>query len=201
MDAVLKYLLLTLPFASAFLIGSIPTSYLLVKIKTGQDIRKLGSGNAGATNVFRSVGRGEGLTVLFADFFKGTAAVIILSKLIEFPYTSPQTYQFLIGLAAILGHVFTPFLGFKGGKGVAAAGGVALAIYPVNFLLTLAVWAGVLFTTKYMSLASITAGYVFALSAFFTMQNRFHIFLSILCAVSSLGPTARISGVFSAEKS
>ena len=182
METTWKDLLFLLPFVSGFLVGSFPTGYLLVKARTGKDIRALGSGNAGATNVFRSVGRLDGLAVLLADFFKGAFAVVLLSRIFHFPFTSFETYQFLIGLFTILGHVFTPFLGFKGGKGVATAGGVALAIYPFHFSMAFIGWLAVLAATRYMSLASITGAWVFAVLAVLSFHNRFHILLALLCA-------------------
>lgn len=183
MNTLLDSLQWSLPFFLAFLVGSLPTSYLLVKWKTGQDIRKLGSGNAGATNVFRTVGRAEGCTVLFIDFCKSLGAVLILSYSLTFPFTSFVTYQFLIGLCAILGHVFTPFLRFKGGKGVASAAGVALAIYPFNFFIALATWSLMLLWLRYMSVASISGAAAFAITGIFTMENRLHLILAIICAI------------------
>jgi len=123
----------------AFLIGSIPTAFIYVKLKTGEDIRSLGSGNVGATNVMRVVGKKHGIFVLFADALKGIVSVLLLSFYFSVDHNalSPKTYQFLIGLSSILGHVFTPFLCFKGGKGVAVSAGVGISIYPFQFLTAL----------------------------------------------------------------
>ena len=172
-----------IPFILAFLLGSIPTSFILVKLKTGQDIRTLGSGNAGAANVFRSVGRKEGLIVLIIDFMKSFFAVMLFSKINEFPYVSIDTYRFLLGVAAIIGHVFTPLLKFKGGKGVASSGGVALAIYPYHFCAAILTWLIVLLWFRYMSLASMAAALTFAFSGFLTMSNPLHRGLAVACAV------------------
>jgi acyl phosphate:glycerol-3-phosphate acyltransferase len=150
-------------FPIAFLLGSIPNAYILVKWKTGKDIRQLGSGNVGATNVIREAGKALGFTVLFLDALKGLLAVLIFS---------PQHSPILLACCAILGHVFTPFLGFKGGKGVAVGAGAALAIYPFHFILALVAWFFTLKIFKFISLASMVAAYVFALSALFTYSFR-----------------------------
>lgn len=163
------------------LIGAIPSSYILVKLRTGKDIRKLGSGNAGATNVFRHVGKKEGLAVLAFDFLKGALAVTLFSGWTDYTF-SDETWRLFLGLAAILGHVFTPFLGFKGGKGVATGGGVALAVYPLQFLVAIAVWAVVLRVSRYMSVASISAAWVFAFLSIFTLPDLTHKLIVISCA-------------------
>ena len=159
-------------FGAAFLAGSIPTAYLLVKILKGKDIRTMGSGNAGATNVFRCVGFKEGLAALLLDAAKGAVPVLIFTHRPDpIPAVHPDVYGFLLALTAILGHVFTPFLGFKGGKGVAVGAGVATALYPWNFLVAFMVWAVVLAATRYMSLASLLGTYTFAIVSFLTPQS------------------------------
>jgi glycerol-3-phosphate acyltransferase PlsY len=170
-----------LALAAAFLLGAFPTSYLLVRWKTGRDIRTLGSGNPGATNVFRTVGRAPGIAVLAADLLKGLLAASVLPAG-ALPF-EPETAHLVLGVAAILGHTFTPFLGFRGGKGVATGAGVALAVYPLNFLLAFAVWWALLLTFRYMSVASIAAAYVFAASVVFTLSNRWHWLIAFACAV------------------
>ena len=169
-------------FAACFLASSIPTSYLLVRWTKGQDIRQMGSGNAGATNVFRCVGFAEGLTALLLDAAKGALPVWFFSRN---PASGihPEIYGILLGLTAILGHVFTPFLGFKGGKGVAVGAGVALALYPWNFLAAFAVWAVVLAATRYMSLASLSGAYMFTLISFFLPKPTA---IRVLFAVAAL---------------
>ena len=159
-------------FPLAFLIGAIPCSYLYVKFKTGEDIRKMGSGNPGATNVFRSIGKTEGLIVLAGDFLKGLCVPIFLPLFFPAPTASENAFKFLLGLTAIGGHVFSPFLHFKGGKGMAVGAGMTFAVFPVNFLLATAVWFLVLILTQYMSLASIIGAYVFAISSFFTFHHK-----------------------------
>jgi glycerol-3-phosphate acyltransferase PlsY len=139
----------------AYLVGSIPTGLLLAKAFAGVDIREAGSGNIGATNVYRTLGRKVGLLTLVGDCLKGLIPVAAAYAL---GFTTP--WIALIGLAAFLGHVYTVFLGFKGGKGVATALGVFLAVSPLAVLGALAVFSLVLFKWRYVSLASISAAAV-----------------------------------------
>lgn len=162
--------------------GSFPSAVVVVKIMTGKDILKLGSGNPGATNVFRTVGKGIGTVVLLMDVSKAILAVLLISFMLPVSIIDITTYKFIIGFAAILGHIFSPFLKFKGGKGVAVSAGVALAVYPLNFILAFSFWLAILLTTKIMSIASILAGFVFAISSLFLFENTSHIVLSFLAA-------------------
>ena len=142
-----------------FLCGSVPFGYWAGKLR-GIDIRQHGSGNIGATNVLRVCGKGIGIPVFILDMLKGLAAVIIVSLIVPNPPHHEEAnlaFCVLSGFAAILGHMFTPWLGFKGGKGVATAAGVLLGIAPVAMLVALTAWLLVFFTTKYVSLASIAA--------------------------------------------
>ena len=139
----------------AYLVGSIPTGLLLAKAFAGVDIREAGSGNIGATNVYRTLGRKVGLLTLVGDCLKGLIPVAAAYAL---GFTTP--WIALIGLAAFLGHVYTVFLGFKGGKGVATALGVFLAVSPLAVLGALVVFSLVLFKWRYVSLASISAAAV-----------------------------------------
>lgn len=135
----------------AYLIGSIPTGLLLGKA-FGVDIRTTGSGNIGATNVYRTLGRKVGVMTLVGDCLKGLIPVLVAKHL-----GLPDLGLAAIGLAAFLGHVYTVFLGFKGGKGVATALGVFLGLSPLSVLLALAVFVGVLLKWRYVSLGSIVA--------------------------------------------
>ncbi len=139
----------------AYLVGSIPTGLLLAKAFAGVDIREAGSGNIGATNVYRTLGRKVGLLTLIGDCLKGVVPVVVAGGL---GMTAP--WIALVGLAAFLGHVYTVFLGFKGGKGVATALGVFLAVSPLAVLGALAVFSLVLYKWRYVSLASIAAAAV-----------------------------------------
>jgi glycerol-3-phosphate acyltransferase PlsY len=139
----------------AYCIGSIPTGLLLAKAFGGVDIRTKGSGNIGATNVYRTLGRKIGLLTLVGDCLKGLLPVLAAKALLL-----PVTWIALIGIAAFLGHIFPIFLRFKGGKGVATALGVFLATSPLAVLGALVVFIAVLVSRKYVSLASISAAAV-----------------------------------------
>ncbi len=151
--------------AAVYLAGGIPFGYLAGKACKGLDIREHGSRNVGATNVFRVVGRGPGLAVYLLDALKGFLPVLIAKAAWPSPNVPDQWFFIGAGLAAILGHVFTPYLRFKGGKGVATASGVLLALEPAATMIALAVFAVVLVTFGYVSLGSIIASLAFPISA------------------------------------
>lgn len=133
----------------AFVMGSIPVGVIVAKTK-GIDLKKIGSGNIGATNVLRSLGKGPAAVTLFGDMLKGALAVA-LGKY----FGLEAFYQGLIGLSAILGHNFSLFLGFRGGKGVATSLGVFLLYSPQTALITFIIWIVVVLTTKYSSLGAL----------------------------------------------
>ena len=142
----------------AYLIGSIPTAYLVAKRVRGIDIREYGSGNVGATNVFRTAGKGWGSLVLVIDILKGCAATALLAPTSSaFPEISIPLKQFLFGAAAIAGHTWTPWLGLKGGKGIATSAGALLGIFPFVTVLAILIWAVSFLIWRYVSLASIVA--------------------------------------------
>ncbi|MDO9391510.1 MAG: glycerol-3-phosphate 1-O-acyltransferase PlsY [bacterium] len=145
----------------AYLTGGIPFGYLAGKILKGIDIREHGSKNVGATNVLRVIGKGPGIAVYLLDAVKGLLPVLLAQTL--WPAATPQQQWFHIAaaLAASLGHVFTPYLKFKGGKGVATASGAMLGLAPLPLLAALLVFALVFGTTRYVSLGSICASIVF----------------------------------------
>ena len=144
----------------AYLLGSIPTGYLVARAK-GIDIRATGSGNIGATNVFRSVGKLLGGCVLLMDAFKGYVAAkwlcVWLIKLFNVPGAEMETCQIVAGICAVLGHNYTCWLQFKGGKGVSTSGGVFLALAPLATGIAVATWIIVLALFRYASVASIVA--------------------------------------------
>lgn len=140
----------------SFLIGSFPTAYLITKIFYGKDIRKLGSGNPGATNVFRCVSKIVGIITFIIDAGKGFIPVFVASRL--FPAES-RYIPILCGSLSVTGHMWTPFLGFKGGKGVATGAGVFLGLFPGATVLSMAVFMAVLFIFKYVSIGSIVASF------------------------------------------
>ena len=152
--------LISIPLA--YLLGSIPFGYLLVKIFLKQDIRATGSGNIGATNVARSGAKGLGIATLLLDLGKAFLAVKIAQ------HVAPGNYDLAVvaAVAAILGHVFPVWLGFRGGKGVASALGVFLALTPISAACTFAVFLVIVLITRYVSLASIVGSATFPLFAF-----------------------------------
>lgn len=145
----------------SYLVGGIPFGYLAGKILKGIDIRGHGSKNVGATNVLRVIGKGPGIAVYLLDALKGLLPVLLAQML--WPASTPQQQWFhiAVALAAILGHVFTPYLKFKGGKGVATASGAMLGLAPLPLVAALLVFALVFGLTRYVSLGSICASIAF----------------------------------------
>ena len=143
----------------AYLIGSIPTALLVSKRFFGIDIRDYGSGNMGATNTFRVLGSRYGTIVMVIDILKGMAAVMLYNLLpFYLNHDLERTNLMLgLGLAAVAGHIFPVFAGFRGGKGVATLLGMVLAIQPVIALSCIGIFAVVLYLTRYVSLSSILA--------------------------------------------
>ena len=151
----------------SYIIGSIPTSIILGKLLKDIDIRDFGSGNAGGTNVLRTLGWGPGLVVIFIDVAKGWVAAYYIARLgYDNGFLSPMLIQITAGVFAILGHVYTVFAGFKGGKGVGTAAGMLLAIYPVALIFCFLVFLIVAFTSKFVSLASMLAAITLPISLY-----------------------------------
>ncbi|HEY5964699.1 MAG TPA: glycerol-3-phosphate 1-O-acyltransferase PlsY, partial [Xanthobacteraceae bacterium] len=134
-----------------YLLGSIPFGLLLTKLAGGGDIRSVGSGNIGATNVLRTGRKGLAAATLLGDMLKGTAAVLLMNRL------GGADAGLVAGLAAVLGHVFPVWLGFKGGKGVATYIGVLIAVSWLVALAFSAIWAAVAALTRYSSLSGLVA--------------------------------------------
>lgn len=159
-----------LPYAIAavvgYFLGALPFGYW-VAAWHGVDILKSGSGNPGATNVKRVVGKGAGNLVFALDFLKGVAATAWVFLLRE-PQVGTTTYLALVGLvAAILGHSFSPFIGFRGGKGVATTLGGAVWLMPVPALVAAILWVVLFYTTRYVSVASIGLALALPVAAYF----------------------------------
>lgn len=146
----------TITILVAYLIGSIPTGYLIVKSKTGEDIRTIGSGSTGATNVKRVLGKKWFFAVLLLDALKG-ALPVILAKLFVTAGTHLGLAPVLASLAVIIGHSKSCFLGFKGGKSVASGVGTILALNWMVGAIIAVIWATITYTTKYVSVGSIIA--------------------------------------------
>lgn len=145
---------LALAAAASYLLGSFPTGYVYGRLR-GKDIRTLGSGNLGATNVLRNFGIAPGIAILLLDAGKGFAAVFFISRLSVWP--NADWARVGCGLAAILGHTYTCFLGFRGGKGVATSLGVFLALAPLATLGALLVFGAAVALTRFVSVGSLSA--------------------------------------------
>ena len=143
----------------SYLTGSTPTSIIVGRITNGIDIRKHGSGNAGGTNVFRVLGWKPALIVVIVDVFKGWLPAAIFAPAFYFAQIIPDlgVVQILCGFSAVLGHTYTIFAGFKGGKGVGTLGGMLIALFPTVFPFCLAVAVITIILTGYVSLASMFA--------------------------------------------
>ncbi len=159
----------------AFLLGAIPFSFIIGKQVKGVDLRHHGSGNLGATNVFRLLGPRWGVGCLLLDMAKGAAAVFLMTHLVRsWPahqptpfHITPDLFRIFAGALAALGHTFSPFVSFHGGKGVATTGGAFLVLEPTAVLVTLVVFAVVLAATHIVSLASIVAACVLPVAVVF----------------------------------
>jgi glycerol-3-phosphate acyltransferase PlsY len=172
----------------SYLIGSFPTAYVFVRLFKRLDIREYGSGNVGATNAARVIGKKLALIVLALDFLKGTAAVTLLpiffGKLFLKTGGFENIVYILAGAAVISGHIWTIFLKFKGGKGVATTAGVMAGLSPEILLSGLLLWLIIFFIWRYVSLASISAAIALpVLSLVFGKDLDFIIFVSIVCFV------------------
>src|SRR5258705_9810943 len=158
----------------------------------GIDIRTVGSGNIGATNVFRYLGVPAGIFVLLADAFKGWLAVVLASRILADwfqPAADAQArewFALIAGLSAILGHNFTCWLHFKGGKGIATSAGVLLALVPWAFAIILGIWIIVVALTRYVSLASICAAAALPFAAWLTKQSSTMIFVAAAMAALAI---------------
>jgi glycerol-3-phosphate acyltransferase PlsY len=147
---------------AAYFVGAIPTSYLAARLFRGIDLRHHGSKNLGATNVYRTLGWKYAIPVGLVDIAKGAVPVLVFAPRVS----DSQLFALACGVAAIAGHVFSVFVRFRGGKGVATAAGVMLGLAPLALGVALVTWAGVLRLSGYVSLASIAAAAVFPLAVY-----------------------------------
>ena len=158
----------------SYLIGSFPTALIVGKFAKGVDLRHHGSGNMGSTNAFRVFGWKLGLLVQVIDITKGLVATLLISKLFygslpfenKTPFQDITIVQIIAGLSAVIGHVWTIFANFKGGKGINTAAGVLLSLAPVDATISIGVFILVLVSSGYVSLGSITAAFAFPLVMF-----------------------------------
>ncbi len=169
---VFTYILTAL---GAYLLGSIPTGFLVARAR-GVDIRTVGSKNMGATNVFRVLGKGPGIFVLLVDALKGWSAIALTRYVIHLHYAdggglNEAGAPIVAGLFAILGHIYTCWLKFKGGKGIATSAGVMFALVPGALLVSLLTWLVSFAVTRYVSIASITGAAVLPIATWFTTHD------------------------------
>jgi acyl phosphate:glycerol-3-phosphate acyltransferase len=168
------FLAYILTAVAAYLLGSIPTGFLVGRAK-GVDIRTVGSKNMGATNVFRTLGKGPGILVLVVDGLKGFAAVAWLTPVIitffNVPDDQVHTLRVVAGISAVLGHNYTCWLAFKGGKGIATTAGAYFALAPLSVGIALVVWIILFFATRYVSVASIGAAVALPAAVWITQPS------------------------------
>jgi len=175
-------LLLAIIVILSYLIGSVPNSIIISRAVSGIDIRKHGSGNAGGTNVMRVLGWKYGLLVIFLDALKGAIAVVIISRLffgpLPFENVSPfddfTLVQIIAGMSAVIGHIWTVFAEFKGGKGIATALGMLLTLITIDMLIAVGIFGLVVLISRYVSLGSIIAA-ISVPSTLFIRENLFHV--------------------------
>lgn len=184
---MLAYILIAV---GAYLLGSIPTGFLVARAR-GVDIRTVGSQNMGATNVFRVLGKGPGIFVLLADALKGWGAIALTRYGIQPHYAHGEELNevaapIVAGLFAILGHIYTCWLQFKGGKGIATSAGVMVALVPWAILISLLFWLLAFVATRYVSIASIAGAAVLPLATWFTTQNHSLVLSGVTALVAAL---------------
>ena len=144
---------------AAYLLGATPTAYLAGRLARGIDLREHGSRNLGATNVYRVLGWAWAIPVALIDIAKGAVPVALFVR-----WAEPEPWLAIaVGIAAVLGHMFSPYVGFKGGKGVATAAGMFVALAPLAVVIALPIWGLCLWLTGYVSLSSIIAATTFPL--------------------------------------
>ncbi len=176
----------------AYLMGSIPTSVWIGQYFYNIDVREFGSGNSGATNTFRVLGYKAGIPVLIIDVLKGWTSVKLADFISGFPAGSEQlvNLELVFAVAALMGHVFPVYVGFRGGKGVATLLGIVLALNTTAALISLGVFIVVFVATKYVSLSSIIASFAFPNVVIFAMDSRvpsmviFSMFITVIVLVT-----------------
>ena len=158
----------------AYLLGGIPFGLIIVRLTTGADVRQSGSGNIGATNVLRTTGRGAGFLTLFLDAAKGWFAVWLADYLTH----GDAIWISFAALAVMLGHVFSPYLKFKGGKAVASFLGAFLYLTPIPTLVIVVIFVIVVAMTRYLSLGSISGAILFPFACFIILHPEWHVLVA-----------------------
>lgn len=164
----------------SYLIGSIPSGFLLTKYVMKKDVRQYGSGNIGATNVARVMGLKSGILVAVFDILKGFMGVLVGQAILG---SSLSAAILVVAAAAIAGHDWSIFLGFSGGKGVATTFGVILRLYPLAFLIYALIWLLLVLTTRYVSLGSIIGSMSLPLTLYFSSYDNTNVFFAALLSL------------------
>lgn len=184
----------------AFLAGAIPTAYWAARWLKGIDIRSHGSGNVGATNALRVLGKGPGLVVFAIDVLKGALPILYFVTVSPLgPLATGE--KIVVALAGVAGHVLNPFLGFRGGKGVAVATGALSVLYPACLMSALAVWGAIFWSTRIVSAASLGASVaLFASGWLFAPDPLSLSFLGLLCLIAFVGHRKNIARILRGEE-
>ncbi len=193
----------------SYLLGSVPTAYIFARILKGIDIRTFGSGNVGATNALRTLGKGPGIAVLILDILKGFLAVVFLGEFL-FPKTdavSTEVLRIILGLACVFGHNWPVFLRFKGGKGIATSFGVLLGLavevsgLRLILLFEIFIWLTVFIFTRIVSLASVLVSIGLPVFLILFKQSSDLIFLGFfLCILTTLRHKSNLKRLFLGEE-
>lgn len=176
----------------AYLLGSIPTAVWVGRIFYGKDVREFGSGNAGATNTFRVLGKKAGIPVLLFDILKGSIAVYLACYFVDYHEGTSDfvNYQLVLGIGVLIGHIFPVYVGFRGGKGIATLLGIMIAIHPQAAFSCIGIFLAVFLLTKYVSLGSIISAICFPLLIILVFKSEipslviFSIFIAIMVLVT-----------------
>jgi len=179
----------------AYITGAFPSAVWVGKTFYKIDVREYGSGNAGATNTFRVLGKGAGIPVLFMDIFKGWLAVNYVHFISNVTELSPELFfenQLAFGIAAVIGHLFPVYTGFRGGKGIATLLGLLVGLNPIAAITSIVVFIIVFLISKYVSLASILSSVAFPVVVFFILDQKdvnsslelFSVFVPILTLIT-----------------
>lgn len=172
-----EFISLLIPILISYFLGAIPSAYWLGKLTRGIDIREYGSGNTGATNAIRILGKPMGILTLFLDMGKGWLAVSLAKNYFDI---TQDWLLLLVGLTAVIGHIYTIFLRFKGGKGVATTFGIFLAFTPLATLYAILIWFIIVGISRYVSLGSIISGFAFPILIYILYANITYTFLGII---------------------
>lgn len=201
----MDYLTLTYVALGCYLCGSLPTAYIAGRVIKGVDIRTIGSGNVGASNAMRLLGKGWGVTVLLIDALKGLIPLLVILHIWLKGNPQLERYALVGALACMVGHIFPVWLKFKGGKGVATGLGVMTALLPIAVAVALPVFILVVYVSRFISLGSITAALVLP-AAFFIDHNlttspELFLFVAVACVFVIYKHKSNIKRIIAGQES